>query len=265
MAGSEPASGEVTLPMEEHDMGVPTRGEFDRCLQQTATESSPLAQLVVDADGLLTIVNERARALFGLRSSDAGQPIRDLQLSSDPVELCLLIEMAEAERRSVFAADLYWPSQNGEDRWLDLQIVPLIHNDGVLIGTALTFADVTANHLVRQALEQSQQQLEAAFKMLRSINRALEIMNKELRAINDELQRYLREEGRHAVELAGQWPEAIRQVYVRVRHTDEHWDEREQFQPGGTGTSGVETAGRRTAVHLERGGNHRTLPEPLDH
>jgi hypothetical protein len=249
----------------EKDRCVPAPGEYDLRLRDTAIESNPVAQLVVDAAGLLTIINERARALFSLRSSDAGQPFRELKLASDPVELSLLIEMAEAERRSVFATDIYWPSPTAEDRWLDLQIAPLTNNDGTLIGTALSFTDVTANRLLQRELEHSERQLEAAYEMLRSINRVVETMNKELRAINDELQPYLSEEGRQALELSRECPEDMRQVYVQVRHADEHWDEREQLQPRGTGPRGLDIADRRAAVHRERRRIHRTVRKWLDH
>ena len=56
-------------------------------LRDGAFEAGPGAQLVVDGDGVLAAVNARARALLGLATTDAGRPLRDLEVSYRPVEL----------------------------------------------------------------------------------------------------------------------------------------------------------------------------------
>ena len=40
-------------------------------------ESSPLAQILVDADGNLVMASERARTLFGLSQRDVGRPFQE--------------------------------------------------------------------------------------------------------------------------------------------------------------------------------------------
>ncbi|HEX2610771.1 MAG TPA: CheR family methyltransferase, partial [Gemmatimonadales bacterium] len=99
---------------------------FDSRVQNAALEVSPVAQLVVDTDGQLLLANDRARELFGIRKSNVGKPLRDLQLSYRPVELRSLIERAETERRTVAVKEIEWRNSPSEFRWLDLFIAPLI-------------------------------------------------------------------------------------------------------------------------------------------
>jgi two-component system CheB/CheR fusion protein len=153
-----------------------------------ALEASPVALMVVDTTGRLTLVNDRARALFGIRAGDAGQLLRDLQVSYRPVELRSLIEKAESERRPLSVKDVEWPVQLGETKWLDLHISPLIGSTGAVVGTLVSFADVTAHRRLMRELEQSQQELETAYEELQSTNEELETTNEELQSTVEELE-----------------------------------------------------------------------------
>ncbi|MDX2231372.1 MAG: CheR family methyltransferase [Leptolyngbyaceae cyanobacterium bins.349] len=77
-------------------------------LREAAFDSSPIARAVLDAEGQLTLTNERARALFNLSPRDVGRPIQDLELSYRPVELRSCIEQAYLERRIVYLRDVEW-------------------------------------------------------------------------------------------------------------------------------------------------------------
>jgi two-component system CheB/CheR fusion protein len=153
-----------------------------------ALEVSPVAQMVVDTTGRLTLVNDRARALFGIRAGDAGQLLRDLQVSYRPVELRSLIEKAETERRPLNVKDVEWPVHLGETRWLDLHISPLIGANGTVAGTLISFVDATAHRRLLRELEQSQQELETAYEELQSTNEELETTNEELQSTVEELE-----------------------------------------------------------------------------
>jgi two-component system CheB/CheR fusion protein len=59
---------------------------------------------------------------------------------------------------------------------------------GAIIGTLVTFTDVTAYHRLQRELERSHQELETAYEELQSTNEELETMNEELQSTNDELQ-----------------------------------------------------------------------------
>jgi two-component system CheB/CheR fusion protein len=143
----------------------------------------------VDAAGQLLLVNDRARELFGLRKSDVGRPLRDLQLSYRPVELRSLIERAETERRSIAVKEIEWRNAVGEIRWLDLHIAPLVDpTGGTTVGTVLTFTDATAHRRLQRELEQSHQELETAYEELQSTNEELETTNEELQSTVEELE-----------------------------------------------------------------------------
>jgi two-component system CheB/CheR fusion protein len=157
-------------------------------LSTAAMELSPVAQVVVDNEGTVTLVNDRARALFGLRASDVGRPFKDLQLSYRPIELRALIERAGVERLPVIVKEIDFAGQAGETRWLDLHVTPLSGTGGTIAGTVLTFADVTVHRRLQRELEQSQQEVETAYEELQSTNEELETTNEELQSTVEELE-----------------------------------------------------------------------------
>jgi two-component system CheB/CheR fusion protein len=168
----------------------PRRGEGSAVerISSAALEASPVAQIVVDPAGELVTVNERARELFGLFRDDVGRPLRDLQISYRPVELRSLVERVESERRPVLVRDIEWRGRQGELRWLDLNVAPLLDRDGVILGTILTFHDATAHRQLQRDLEQSHQELETAYEELQSTNEELETTNEELQSTVEELE-----------------------------------------------------------------------------
>jgi two-component system, chemotaxis family, CheB/CheR fusion protein len=156
-------------------------------IQAAALEMSPVAQVVIDAHGVVTLINDRARMLFDLHPSDVGRPLRDLQLSYRPVELRSLIERAEAERRPVVLKDIEWRLHPGEPRWLELNLAP-VPGGGSIIGMVITFHDVTAQRRLQREVEQSHQELETAYEELQSTNEELETNNEELQSTVEELE-----------------------------------------------------------------------------
>jgi two-component system, chemotaxis family, CheB/CheR fusion protein len=175
----EPAPVERSSPLD---------GNAQTLIHQAAIEASPVAQLAVDSAGSVVLANERARELFGLRREDVGRPLRDLQLSYRPVDLRSLIDRVESERRPVLVKEIEWRSRQGELRWLDLNIAPLIDPAGVVSGTVLTFHDATVHRQLRRELEQSHQELETAYEELQSTNEELETTNEELQSTVEELE-----------------------------------------------------------------------------
>jgi two-component system CheB/CheR fusion protein len=153
-----------------------------------ALEASPVAQLLVDAAGQVSLINERARTLFELRGGEVGRPLRDLQISYRPVELRSLIERVEGERRPVAVREIKWHPVGSETRWLDLTLAPLADSAGILLGTLITFTDVTAQRQLQRELQRSHQELETAYEELQSTNEELETTNEELQSTVEELE-----------------------------------------------------------------------------
>jgi two-component system CheB/CheR fusion protein len=158
-------------------------------LRDAAFEAGGEAQLVVNRLGQLMLANAGARELFSLAETDLGRPIQDLELSYRPIELRSLIDRAYADRRSVILREVMWrPRTAATDRWMDVEIVPLMESGGSALGASVVFADVTTAKRLQQELEESKQSLETAYEELQSTNEELETTNEELQSTVEELE-----------------------------------------------------------------------------
>ena len=157
-------------------------------LREIAADHSPVAEIVVDLQGVLVSANERARSLFSLGRDDVGRPLQDLKISYRPAELRSLIDRAYADRRPFLVRDVEWPTPTGESRWLELQVVPIIDPPIGVLGASVSFSDVTAAKRLQGELEHTHQELEAAYEELQSTNEELETTNEELQSTVEELE-----------------------------------------------------------------------------
>ena len=133
MAVMTRANGEETFDAADHHNILPA-----------AFDVSPHAQFVIDSNGLLALVNDRARALFGLAPTDMSKPIQDLELSYRPVELRSLISQTLDQRRPVTLREALWEAVGHEAKYLDVHVVPLYEQGGRPIGVSVSFVDVIA-------------------------------------------------------------------------------------------------------------------------
>ena len=159
-------------------------------LPGAALDAIPTAQLIIDPDGQLAAINERARVMFGIPATDIGRPLKDLKISYRPVELRAAIDTAYAEHRTVILRDIEWLLGNGDTRWLELHIVPLVETDGTakLLGASVAFHDVSVAKRLQRDLERSNYDLSAAQEELQSTNEELETTNEELQSTVEELE-----------------------------------------------------------------------------
>lgn len=157
-------------------------------LREAAFDSSPIARIVVDTNGLLAIANEHVRTLFKLTQQDIGRPLQDLELSYCPIELRSGIDRAYDERRVVTITNVEWQTAQNELMYLDIQIAPLIDHASQVLGIGITFTDVTRYKRLQEELEHSNQELEMAYEELQSSNEELETTNEELQSTNEELE-----------------------------------------------------------------------------
>jgi two-component system CheB/CheR fusion protein len=159
-------------------------------LPGAALDAIPTAQLIIDPNGNLAAINERARVLFGIPASDVGRPLQDLKISYRPVELRAAIETSYADRRAVIVRDIEWSVGNGDPRSLELHVVPLIETDGTasILGASVAFHDVTLAKRLQRDLERSNIELSAAQEELQSTNEELETTNEELQSTVEELE-----------------------------------------------------------------------------
>ena len=173
------------LPEREEDSA--SMPHDDR-LEVLALETDPVARVVVRADGTLGFANSRARTLFHLTPPDVGKPLQDLEMSFRPVELRSLIQDATAQHRTVSRKDVPWPSDSGDARYLDLDVVPLVDASRKTLGVQITFMDVSRYRRLQEELARSKHDLETAYEELQSTNEELETTNEELQSTNEELE-----------------------------------------------------------------------------
>lgn len=157
-------------------------------LREAAFDASPMAQIVVDANGFLAQANDRARALFTLAPADLGRPLQELELPYRLVELRSAIERSTAERRPVILKEARWPTTSGDSRALEVHTVPLVDMTSTLLGTSITFIDVSDHSELQQQLLDANQELETAFEELQSTHEELETTNEELQSTVEELE-----------------------------------------------------------------------------
>ncbi|WP_380160875.1 CheR family methyltransferase [Kineococcus sp. R86509] len=157
-------------------------------LRSAALAASPVAQLVLDADGRVVTSNQRADLSFGLSAADVGRPFQDLEVSYRPLELRSAVEEAHAHRRTVWIRDVEWSRARQDVQWVDVQVVPLVGPQGATLGTAVSFVEVTRTHRLQVELEATHRQLETAYEELQSTNEELETTNEELQSTVEELE-----------------------------------------------------------------------------
>jgi two-component system, chemotaxis family, CheB/CheR fusion protein len=72
--------------------------------------------------------------------------------------------------------------------YVDVHLMPLLDNNGELLGVSLSFTDVTRFHQLRLEVEAANRQLELAYEELQSTNEELETTNEELPSTVEELE-----------------------------------------------------------------------------
>jgi len=169
------------------DETEPEESALEGRLRDASWDTSPLAQIVVDANGRLVVANERARTLFNLGALDFGRPFQDLEISYRPTDLRSMIDQAHAGRKPLVVRNIEWPLRGGDIRWIDVQAAPLYAN-GQVAGVAISFDDVTAFQRLQRELEKSNVELEGAYEELQSTNEELETTNEELQSTVEELE-----------------------------------------------------------------------------
>jgi two-component system CheB/CheR fusion protein len=176
----------------DHSAGPPPlENERLSGLEDLRTEAflaSPVAQIVVNSDGLVALTNRQSETLFGISSRDVGRPFRDLDVSYRPVELRKYIELAQVERRTTRVDGVEYQRTPGEVLHLDVQLNPLVDGDSGLLGVAIVFHDGTAARHLRDDLEQANRRLETAYEELQSTVEELETTNEELQSTVEELE-----------------------------------------------------------------------------
>jgi len=153
-------------------------------LPEAVFEHNLVAQVVLDASGTIALVNQSARRLLSIGSTELGRHLRDAEFSFRPVDLREPVERVLRERRAVAMYDIAWRGAAEEPVTLDITVAPLEGTGGAII----TFLDVSRYQHLRDELEQSRRKLETAYEELQSTVEELETTNEELQSTNEEVE-----------------------------------------------------------------------------
>ncbi|HLO87662.1 MAG TPA: CheR family methyltransferase [Nostocaceae cyanobacterium] len=157
-------------------------------LRELAFDANSSAQVVIDINGTLVLMNQQMQTLFGLTDKDLFRSFHELELSHRPIDWRSLIERAYCERHSITLTKIERFLSNTEIQYLDVKIVPLKDTDNNLLGVSITFEDVTRFIQLQEELKRSRQELETINEELQSTNEELETTNEELQSTNEELE-----------------------------------------------------------------------------
>jgi two-component system CheB/CheR fusion protein len=157
-------------------------------VRELAFDTASSAQIVIDNQGILIMINEQARNLFNLTLQDINRPFQDLELSYRPLELRSLIEQVYNERHPITLTNIERYQPNLDTQYLDVRIIPLQDNDQTILGVTVAFNDVSRYIKLQSALQRSRQELETTNEELQSTNEELETTNEELQSTNEELE-----------------------------------------------------------------------------
>ncbi len=157
-------------------------------LRDLTFQMDPMAQIIIDQNRSIILLNDRIRLLFGLTTDDIGRPLQDLEISFRPVDLRSMIEQAWRDHRPSTAKEVEWTTVSGEHLFLDVQVTPLTDPSLEIIGAKVVFRDTTRTRRLEEELRQSRQELETANEELQSTNEELETTNEELQSTVEELE-----------------------------------------------------------------------------
>ena len=119
---------------------------------------------------------------------DIGKSLYELEMSNHPIELKPLIDKVYREKTALKIKDFSYQTQDGSQKYFDLQINPLTQMEQNLMGINITLTDVTRSWELRNQVEQINQQLEQTNEELKTSNIQLQATNEELETTNEEVQ-----------------------------------------------------------------------------
>ena len=167
--------------------GVPL-AQVDRVSRDAALEMGPQPQIIVSLTGTLSFANLPARALFGIGPDSVGQPMQELELTQQPMELRAAVDEAIRERRRVALGEQRFMPRTGDERLLEVTAAPLLPDGGAVQAVSIVFEDVSRYAGLRRELEGNRHDLELAYEELQATIDELETTNEELQSANEELQ-----------------------------------------------------------------------------
>lgn len=108
---------------------------------QSAFETHPIAQLIVDREGISIGANASARTLLDISANDLDSPLEKLPLATGFGELNLQVEQTLQNRCQVSLKKVQWSTAKSLYE-LDIDIVPISDSNRRFLGASITFSNV---------------------------------------------------------------------------------------------------------------------------
>ena len=156
-------------------------------LHEHAFAAAPVAQLVVGKDDTLLLLSDQASTLFGLSRRDLGRPIRELEVSYQPLALRGHLDRVLAERKPIRISEVEFGRPGGVVHWFEVHLNPVMDGPD-LLGVSVVFHDVSSTRALRLEIDRVSRQLESTNAELQSTNEELETTNEELQSTVEELE-----------------------------------------------------------------------------
>jgi two-component system CheB/CheR fusion protein len=112
-------------------------------LHELPFAASPVAQLVVGMDDTLVMQSDQAANLFGLSQRDIGRPIRELEVSYQPLPLRSHLDQVLAEPEPVRIFEVEFGRPGGVVPWFELHLNPVV-DGSELLGVSVVFFTTSA-------------------------------------------------------------------------------------------------------------------------
>lgn len=109
---------------------------------QSAFETSPIAQLIVEPKGRLVGANESAKTLLNLSANNLGQPWQQLPFAAQFSDLNLQLQQILSDRSQISIKNIQWSTAKGDCK-LNVYLAPIFDFEGKFLGISLTFTDAT--------------------------------------------------------------------------------------------------------------------------
>ncbi len=167
--------------------GDTARAVATRGVGEAAFLRTPDAQVVIDADGRVALVNDAAVRALGMPRSTIGQSFAASDLALALPALPDLVRRSQVEDLSFDLPDVRGPSAGETVHFWDVRVGPL-HTDDAVLGVQLSFVDVTRHHQLTAELQDAQAEVQTAYEELQSSTEELETTNEELQSAVEELE-----------------------------------------------------------------------------
>ncbi|HEY2666738.1 MAG TPA: CheR family methyltransferase [Actinomycetota bacterium] len=151
-------------------------------------DATPLAQLILNPDGIVVGANRQARSMLRLPPADIGRSIHELEPAYRPLDLVLPLQQVVSQRASIHISDVFFAGGPPNVTHVSVDLTPLVDGYAHVTGILVSYADVSRLKKVEDDLQTTSQELETTFEDLQATNEELETTNQELQATNEELE-----------------------------------------------------------------------------